>query len=139
MNKIVDAANKILDVQTIKIDSVIEQFGNVVTINGLSFANYKGDRIPVYRFAEGAGLAFWGGNKKLRELAQALEESYDGNLPAINEDFKRVGIKVRLGALVKTANGNPFRPVAKIGLVMFDSESATDAETGEVQDNFDLF
>ena len=139
MNKIAEAANKILDVQTIKIDSVIEQFGNVVTINGLSFVKFKGDRIPVYRFVEGEGLAFFGGNKKLRELAQALEESYDGNLFAINEDFKRVGIKVRLGALVKTQSGNPFRPVAKIGLVMFDNEPATDAETGEVQENFDLF
>lgn len=140
MSKIGNIANKILDVQTVKIDDIIKQYGGIVTINGLSYATYKGDRVPVFSFIEGEGTAFWGGCKKLRELAQALEEEYDGDLRAINEDFRHTGIKVKLSPIIKTNGGNPFRPVAKLGLVEFENadeiddtdEPEVDAETGEV-------
>ncbi|MBR0287813.1 MAG: hypothetical protein IJQ82_02420 [Selenomonadaceae bacterium] len=139
MSKIGNIANKILDVQTIKIDDIIKQYGGVVTINGLSYATYKGDSVPVFNFVEGEGTAFWGGCKKLRELAAALEEEYKGDLSAINEDFRHTGIKVKISPLTKTNGGNPFRPVAKLGLVEFENvdesefdEPEVDTETGEV-------
>lgn len=137
MSKLGNIANKILDVQTVKIDDIIAQFGGIVTINGLSYTTYKGDRVPVFSFVEGQGMAFWGGCKKLRELATALEEEYDGDLRAINDDFRHTGIKVKLSPIIKTNGGNPFRPVAKLGLVEFENvddtdEPKVDSETGEV-------
>lgn len=136
MSKLANIAQKVVGMQTIKIDDVIAQFGGIVTINGLSFATYKGDRIPVFSFVEGEGMAFWGGCKKLRELATALEEEY-GDLRAINDDFRRTGLKIKLSPLTKTNGGNPYRPVSIIGEVdLTDTEVAdepeVDSETGEV-------
>ena len=146
MSKLGNIAKKVVGTQTVKIDDIIEQFGGVVTVNGLSFATYKGDRIPVFSFVEGEGMAFWGGCKKCRELADALIEEYDGNLSAINDDFQRTGIKLKFSPLTKTNGGNPFRPVANLGevdLTVDDSdvdvdeiddsdEPEIDADTGEI-------
>lgn len=136
MSKLGNIAKKVVGMQTVKIDDIIEQFGGVVTVNGLSFATYKGDRVPVFSFVEGEGMAFWGGCKKLRELADALTEEYDGNLQAINDDFRHTGIKLKLSPIIKTNGGNPFRPVAIIGEVELQTVNADepdfDAETGEI-------
>lgn len=142
MSRIGNIAQKIIGTQTIKINDIIEQFGGVVTVNGLSFATYKNDKIPVYRFVEGEGMAFWGGCKKLRELADALLEEYDGDLEAVNDDFKRVGIRLKFGPITKTGSGNPFRPVANLGdvdLTVSNEPEVDDldepdfnADTGEV-------
>lgn len=136
MSKLGNIAKKIVGTQTVKIDDIIEQFGGVVTVNGLSFSTYKGDKIPVFNFVEGEGMAFWGGCKKCRELAEALIEEYDGNLEAINDDFQRTGIKLKFSPLTKTNGGNPFRPVANLGevdLTVDDSDDVEfDKETGEI-------
>ena len=137
MSKLGNIAKKVVGTQTVKIDDIIEQFGGIVTVNGLSFATYKGDRIPVFNFVEGEGMAFWGGCKKLRELADALIEEYDGNLGAINDDFRHTGIKLKFSPLTKTNGGNPFRPVANLGEVDLTVDSDVDeidAETGEIID-----
>lgn len=146
MSKIGNIAKKVVGMQTVKIDDVIAQYGGVVTINGLSYATYKGTQIPVFSFIEGEGTAFWGGCKKLRELAQALEEEFDGDLRAINEEFRHTGVKVKLSPLTKTNGGNPYRPVSIIGEVDFtqvtelddadEPEGEIDAETGEVVQPF---
>lgn len=142
MSKIGNIARKVVGMQTVKIDDIIAQFGGTVTINGLSYATYKGDRVPVFTFVEGEGMAFWGGCKKLRELAEALTEEYDGNLAAINEDFRHTGVKIKLSPIIKTNGGNPFRPVAIIGEVELETadeseiddtdEPEVDGDTGEV-------
>lgn len=137
MSKIGNIARKVVGMQTVKIDDIIAKFGGTVTVNGLSYATYKGDRVPVFSFVEGEGMAFWGGCKKLRELAQALEEEYDGDLRAINDDFRHTGVKIKLSPIVKTNGGNPFRPVAIIGEVELETvddtdEPEVDNETGEV-------
>ena len=136
MSKIGNIAKKVVGMQTVKIDDIIAKFGGTVTINGLSYATYKGDRVPVFSFVEGEGTAFWGGCKKLRELADALTEEYDGDLAAINEDFRHTGVKIKLSPIIKTNGGNPFRPVAIIGEVELQTVNADepdfDAETGEI-------
>lgn len=135
MSKLGNIAKKVVGTQTVKIDDIIEQFGGVVTVNGLSFSTYKGDKIPVFNFVEGEGMAFWGGCKKLRELADALIEEYDGNLSAINDDFQRTGIKLKFSPLTKTNGGNPFRPVANLGevdLTVDSDDVECDDETGEI-------
>lgn len=131
MSKLGNIAKKVVGTQTVKIDDIIEQFGGVVTVNGLSFATYKGDRIPVFNFVEGEGMAFWGGCKKLRELADALIEEYDGNLGAINDDFRHTGIKLKFSPLTKTNGGNPFRPVANLGEV----DLTVDSDVDEIDDS----
>ena len=136
MSKLGNIAKKIVGTQTIKIDDIIDKFGGIVTVNGLSYATYKGDRVPVFSFVE--GMAFWGGCKKLRELADALVEEYDGNLEAINDDFRTTGIKLKFSPIIKTNGGNPFRPVANLGEVNLqtdlnvDDEPEVDEQTGEV-------
>ena len=143
MNKISEVSSKVLGTKTIKIDDIIEQYDGVVTINGLSYANYKGDRVPVFTFVEGEGTAFWGGCKTLRELAQSLEEVFDGDLSAINEAFRHTGVRIKIEPIVKTAGGNPFRPVSKLGDVQFEFVNEIDdsdepdfnPETGEVTDS----
>lgn len=140
MSKLGNIAKKIVGTQTVKIDDIIDKFGGVVTVNGLSYATYKGDRVPVFSFVEGQGMAFWGGCKKLRELADALIEEYDGNLGAINDDFRTTGIKLKFSPIIKTNGGNPFRPVANLGEVNLQTdlnvddtdEPEFDADTGEV-------
>lgn len=134
MSKLADIAKKVVGSTTIKIDDIIEQYGGVVTINRLDFADYKGNKIPVFGFVEGAGLRFYGGFKKMRELADALIEEYDGDLGAINEEFRHAGLKLKFLPLAKTAGGNPFRPVIDLGEVNFDDEVRFDEETGEVVD-----
>lgn len=134
MSKIGNIAKKVVGSQTIKIDDIIEQYGGVVTINRMDFSDYKGTQIPVFGFVEGAGLKFYGGFKKMRELADALIEEYDGDLAAINEDFRHHGVKVKFLPLAKTASGNPFRPVIDLGEVDFDEELQFDEETGEIAD-----
>ena len=133
MSKLGNIAKKVVGTQTVKIDDIIEQFGGVVTVNGLSFATYKGDRIPVFSFVEGEGMAFWGGCKNLRELADALIEEYDGTLSAINDDFQHTGIKLKFSPLTKTNGGNPFRPVANLGEVDLTVDS--DVDVDEIDDS----
>ena len=138
MNKLGAVANKVLDVQTIKIDDIIARYGGIVTICGLGYAEYKGSRVPVFSFVEGKGMAFWGGCKKLRELASELENAYDGDLNAINDDFHHTGIRVQLCPIIKTGSGNPFRPVINLGMVdLTVDENVFDEETGEVVDSSD--
>ena len=131
MSKLADIAKKSLGTQTIKLDEVIEQFGGVVTINDLSYVEYKGDRIPVFGFVEGEGASFWGGCKKLRELAADLEEAY-GDLRAINEAFQAEGLRIKINPLTKTKTGSNFRPVNVLGTVKFDDITPVNHETGEV-------
>jgi len=143
MGKLGNIAKKVIGTQTVKLDDIVKNFGGVVTINGLSYTEYKGTKIPVFNFVEGEGMNFWGGCKKLRELADALNEEYDGDLQAINEDFLTTGIKIRIGEQVKTKAGNPFRPVATLGEVDLtvsqvgtETEPEVDEETGEVKTPF---
>lgn len=129
--------------QAIKIDDIIEKFGGVVTINGLSYSDYKGTRIPVFSFTEGEGLVFWGGCKKLRELAEAWEEAY-GDLRTVNDELAVEGVKIKLSPTIKTKGGNPFRPVAILGTVNFDEVTESpnvDADTGEIleENEYDPF
>ena len=143
MSKIGNIAKKVVGMQTVKIDDIIEQFGGVVTINGLSYATYKGDQVPLFTFAEGAGMAFGGGSKKLSEFAQALEKEYGGDLEAINADLKVTGVKIKISPLAKTSSGKQYRPVTFLGEVNLseletsDNELQVDAETGEVISNDD--
>ena len=130
MSKIGNIAKKVVGTQTVKLDDIIANYGGVVTINGLSYATYKGDRVPVFSFAEGEGVSFWGGCKKLRELAQALEEEY-GNLLAINEDFQHTGLKIKIHPITKTSSGNPFRPVSVIGEVDLETVDEIEPEVNE--------
>lgn len=131
MSKLGNIAKKVIGTQTVKLDDIIEKFGGVVTINGLSFTEYQGTKIPVFNFVEGEGMNFWGGCKKLRELSDGLIEEYDGDLQAINEDFATVGLKIKISPQTKTKAGNPFRPVAIIGEVDL-TEPESDGETGEI-------
>lgn len=139
MSKLGNIAKKVIGTQTVKLDDIVKDFGGVVTINGLSFTGYQGTKIPVFNFVEGEGMNFWGGCKKLRELADGLIEEYDGDLQAINEDFATTGIKIRISPQTKTKAGNPFRPVANLGEVDLtepqvddEIEPEVDTETGEV-------
>ena len=144
MSKIGSIAQKVIGTQTVKLDDIIEQFGRVVTINGLSYATYNGDRTPLFTFAEGLGMAFGGGSKKLSEFAQALEKEYGGDLEAINADLKVTGVKIKISPLAKTSSGKQYRPVTFLGEVDLseveipdDDEPEVDAETGEVISNDD--
>ncbi len=130
MSKLGDIAKSTLGTQAMKIDDIIEQYGGVVTINGLSYADYKGSRIPVFSFVEGEGTSFWGGCKKLRELAEAWVEAC-GDLRAVNDELSVEGVRIKLSPTIKTKGGNPFRPVAIIGTVPFNDEDI-DLETGEI-------
>lgn len=142
MSKIAEASRRALEVRTVKLDDIVKNFGGVVTINGLSYTSYKGNPVPVFSFVEGEGAVFRGTCKKLVELADALKELYAGNLQAINEDFKRTGIRVKIEEQIPTSTGNRFRPVSRLGEVDFDDfddeetacddEPACDEETGEV-------
>ena len=143
MSKLGDIAKSTVGTQAMKIDDIIEKFGGVVTINGLSYAEYKGTRIPVFSFIEGDGLVFWGGCKKLRELADAWEEAY-GDLRAVNDELSCEGVKIKLSPTIKTKGGNPFRPVAVLGTVKFDEVTESpnvDADTGEIleENEYDPF
>lgn len=126
MSKLGDIAKSTVGTQAMKIDDIIEKYDGVVTINGLSYAEYKGSRIPVFSFVEGEGMSFWGGCKKLRELADAWVESC-GDLCAVNDELSMEGVRIRLSPTIKTKGGNPFRPVAILGTVKF-----VDTETGEI-------
>ena len=138
MSKLGDIAKKTVGLQTVKIDDIIKDYNGIVTINGLSYADYKGDRVPVFSFVEGEGMSFWGGCKKLRELAAAWEEVY-GDLREVNAELAVEGVKIKLSPTTRTKGGNPFRPVAVLGTVKFDTELEpaeviVDEETGEVQE-----
>lgn len=122
MTKLGDAAEKRLGRQTIKIDEVIEQFDGVVTINSLSFVDYKGEKIPVFGFAEADGLSFWGGSKKLRELAEDWLELCDGDLGEVNDELREFGVRIKLHPTLRTKSGKVFRPVSMIGTVRFADE-----------------
>ena len=130
MSKLGKIAQKVIGTQTVKLDDIVKNFGGVVTINGLSFTEYQGTKIPVFNFVEGEGMNFWGGCKKLRELAQALEEEY-GNLLAINEDFQHTGLKIKIHPITKTSSGNPFRPVSVIGEVDLETVDEIEPEVNE--------
>lgn len=140
MSRIGNIAKKVVGMQTVKLDDIIENFGGVVTINGLSYATYNGERTPIFTFAEGAGMAFGGGSKKLNEFVQALEKEYGGDLEAINADLKTTGVKIKISPLAKTSNGKQYRPVTFLGEVNLselenataDDEPQVDNETGEV-------
>lgn len=141
MSKLGDVAKKTVGSQAIKIDDIIEQFDGVVTINGLSYTEYKGARIPVFSFAEGEGLVFWGGCKKLRELAEAWEE-VSGDLRTVNDELAVEGVKIKLSPQVKTKGGKPFRPVTVLGTVKFDEMpdiDNVDEDTGEIIPDTDPF
>lgn len=128
MSKLADVAQRTLSAQTVKIDEIIAQYGGVVTINSLTYAEYKGDRVPVFGFVEGEGAAFWGGCKKLRELATNLEEDY-GDLREVNAALRVEGIRIKLNPTIRTKGGNMFRPVNLLGTVEF---SDCDEDTGEI-------
>ena len=130
MSKLGDIARKTVGSQTVKIDDIIEQYGGIVTVNGLSYTEYKGDRVPVFSFAEGEGQAFWGGCKKLRELAAAWEEEL-GDLREVNAELQVEGVRIKLSPTIRTKGGNPFRPVAVLGTVKFSE--CTDIEPEEVE------
>lgn len=132
MSKLGDVAKKTLGLQTVKIDDIIRDYDGVVTINSLSCTDYKGDRVPVFGFVEGEGKSFWGGCKKLRELAEAWQEEL-GDLKSVNDELAVEGVRIRLGQTIRTKSGNPFRPVTILGTVKFDeSDGEIDTETGEV-------
>ena len=141
MSKLWDIAKKVVGTQTVKIDDIIRDYNGVVTVNGLSYTEYKGDRVPVFSFAEGEGQAFWGGCKKLRELAAAWEEEL-GDLREVNAELQVEGVRIKLSPTVRTKGGNPFRPVAVLGTVKFSAEGneevaeVVDAETGEIIEPF---
>ena len=134
MGKLGDIAKKTVGVQAMKIDDIVKKFGGVVTINGLSYTEYKGSRIPVFSFVEGEGLCFWGGCKKLRELAEAWEEVY-GDLRAVNDELAVEGVRIRLSEKIATKDSKPFRPVSVIGSVKLDgldAEPNVNLDTGEI-------
>lgn len=134
MSKLADIAKKSLGAQTIKIDEIIERYGGVVTINDLSYADYKGDRIPVFGFVEGEGTSFRGGCKKLRELAADLEEAY-GDLREVNAALAVEGVRIKINPTTKTKSGNVFRPVNMLGTVKFEDVhelGEVNPDTGEV-------
>lgn len=141
MSKLGDIAKKTVGMQTVKIDDIIKDYGGVVTINSLGYADYKGDKIPVFGFVEGEGMSFWGGCKKLRELANAWQEEL-GDLREVNAELAVEGVKIKISPQTRTKGGNPFRPVAVLGTVKFgavddddEPESEVDDETGEIIDD----
>ena len=132
MSKMANIAKTAVGTQSMKIDEIIDRFGGVVTVNELSYTEYRGDRIPVFGFVEEEGASFWGGCKKLRELAAALEEGY-GDLRGVNEAFQSEGLRIKISPTTKTKGGNPFRPVTVLGTVKFDDIQPTvNPDTGEV-------
>lgn len=137
MSKLGDIAKKAVGLQTMKIDDIIKDYGGVVTINGLSYAEYKGKTAPVLSFVECKGRPFWGTCKTLREMVEAWEEEF-GDLRTINEELAVEGVKIKLSPMTMTKGGNKFRPVAVLGTVKFDTElepaEVVDEETGEVQE-----
>lgn len=132
MSKIADAGRKALEVQTVKLDDIVANYGGVVTINGLDYTSFKGNPVPVFKFVEGEGAVFRGTCTKLKELADSLKEMYGGNLQAINDDFKHTGIRIKIEPETKTSSGNKFRPISFIREVDFVDEPDCDDETGEV-------
>ena len=136
MSKLANIAKQVLGTQTVKLDDIIKQYGGVVTINSLSYTEYKGDRIPVFGFVEGEGQSFWGGCKKLREFAAALEEDYD-DLREVNEALQVEGMKIRISPKTKTQTGNPFRPVSFLGAVKFADIEREPAESPDELDELD--
>lgn len=140
MSKLAETAKKVLGTQTVKIDDIIRDYDGVVTINGIGYTEYKGDRVPVFSFVEGEGASFWGGCKKLRELATELEELY-GDLREVNAELQYEGIKIKISPTIRTKGGNPFRPVTSLGTVKFETVREEPGEynpdTGEVTDDAD--
>lgn len=137
MSKLSNIARQTAGAQAIKVDDIVKQFGGVVTVNGFGYGEYKGERIPMFNFMEVEGGAFWGGSKKLREIAEAWEEAYSGDLQSINDDLQKEPLRIKIFALTKTASGKPFRPVVILGTVKGDAEPNdnepnVDEETGEV-------
>ena len=133
MSKLGDIAKKTVGAQAMSIENIIEQFGGVVTINGLSYTEYKGSQIPVFSFVEGDGCSFWGGCKKLRELPDAWIEAC-GDLRSVNEELSTEGVRIKLSPKPTTKGGILFRPVAVLGTVKFDDCDCADfdSKTGEV-------
>lgn len=141
MSKLGDAAKAAVGSQSITLDDIVKDYDGVVTINSLGYVDYKGDKIPVFGFAEGPGLNFWGGCKKLRDLATSFEETL-GNLKAINDELAVEGVRIKISPQSRTKGGNPFRPVSVLGTVKFgavddddEPESEVDDETGEIIDD----
>lgn len=140
MSKLGDAAKAAVGSQSITLDDIVKDYDGVVTINSLGYVDYKGDKIPVFGFAEGPGLNFWGGCKKLRDLATSFEETL-GNLKAINDELAVEGVRIKISPQSRTKGGNPFRPVSVLGTVKFGAGDEIhdapeiDDETGEIIDD----
>lgn len=127
MSKLGDIAKKTVGATTVKIDDIIRDYNGVVTVNGLSYADYKGDRVPVFSFVEGEGLSFWGGCKKLREMSDAWIEEL-GDLRTVNDELAVEGVKIKLSPTIRTKSGNPFRPVMVLGTVKFAEHEHDDVD-----------
>lgn len=148
MNKIDQASREALGF--ISVSTIVEKFG-VVTINGMSFIDYKGKQVPAFHFVESDGGVFPATSVKLKAFADAILRLYDNDIDAANEGFHHTGIRIEISES-KTKSGNKFWQVTRLGRVNFDEpedEPETDSETGEVidkpadkpadKDNFDLF
>ena len=108
-----------LPMPTLKLDDIVKRHKGVVTIVGLTYTTYEDKEIPVFIAAEDDGFKFWGGCKKLTELAENLVNFY-GDLKTANRELHREGVRIKIGEQIRTKSGKPFRPVVFLETVRFD-------------------
>ena len=135
LRKAVGNGSPVAGLTKISIDDIIEQYEGIVTLNGVSYAEYNGDRYPVFTFLEDERRYFSGG-KALRDMADILVESYDGDISAVNKALKAEPTRILLNK-IRTKNNRPFTTVAILDDVP-DSNPSHDPpinlETGEILD-----
>lgn len=135
MNKIDQVSRDALNCFTIK--TVVESFDGIITICGVTKVPFGNENRCAFRFKEVEDGVLVVKNTMTQKLYDAFVMAYGGDIDALNKDFQHTGVKIKFVSS-STQSKQSLWSIVRLGTVNFD-EPATDSETGEVQENFDLF
>lgn len=133
MSKYSDLAKKNLGMRKVKIDDLVRDFDGVVTINGFhGYTEYDGKSIPVFGIAEGGGMTFWGGCKRMLLYAEELIATGD-SVAVIDAGLQAAPFRVKFYPII-TVHGKKFRPVDFLGEVAADKFVSKNGVLDDVED-----
>lgn len=124
--------------RSISIKEIIEKFGGVVTITGLSYRESDGKQTPVFDVVENNGALLWCNITGLKNVVDKLLEKYDGDLNKLNAELSVQGLQIEIGStFVKTKKGNDCRPVSILGTVKLN-DKPSNCEPDEIKPPDDI-
>lgn len=110
--------------EKIEFDDLITRYGGIVTINGAYIAEMNGNTFPVFTFEEDDKCCFGGGKALKNILDDWLEVC--GDIENVDKGLREDPVRIRVGELITTKRGQPFRPVEVL------KNTIVDPDTGEI-------